>query len=159
MGKLPLFLVSSVPLVHPGPSAAPLAVQGLPCAGHESPLPSPPLKERRCVAGWCLPSPLRTGLVLLLVHFFALVRLLPLLDKWLCRPSVSSRVCPPTLHSECCSLSHAVPFLQLVGQLEPLGDSVGNKWILRACARRETKRDFISISDTRAATFPFLART
>lgn len=27
-------------------------------------------------------------------------------------------------------LSHAMPFLQLVCQLEPLGDSIGNKWIL-----------------------------
>lgn len=55
-------------------------------------------------------------------------------------------------------LSRAVPFLQLVRQLEPLGDSIGNKWILTCVyVRRETERDFISVSAL--LPLPFLLRT
>lgn len=45
-------------------------------------------------------------------------------------------------------------------QLEPWGDGVGSKWVVIACARRETERDFISVSDARALLpLPFLLRT
>ena len=39
-------------------------------------------------------------------------------------------------------LSHAMPFLQLVCQLEPLGDSIGNKWILTCICQEGDRTGF-----------------
>lgn len=104
MGKLALFLVSSVPLVCDSPSAALPALWGQPLLWAQKSPAFRSAKGEAVPAERLLPSRPAQGLPL--VHAFASVRLPPLLDEWLCCPTVLSCVCPPPQRCEQYFLSH-----------------------------------------------------